>query len=106
MNLPHWIAAAPPSLPAVAADGVVSQAYGTAIDLPARVVTAKGREAFQRAATQSARTIRVLLRFRDDVTTDWRITWDGDDYAVTHVDTSGRRQGELWIEAEWRAGAT
>lgn len=72
---------------------------------PAYVQTARGTEAFSAAHIQAKKTIRVQIRYRDDVTSDWRFTWNGKTYYITDVDDVYRRKGELWLTAELKDGA-
>lgn len=71
----------------------------------ARVMAQKGDESFRAAQQTASRTIKVLIRFRDDVDTDWLLQWNGDVYDIVDVDRSARRDGELWLMATMRTGA-
>lgn len=82
-------------------DGHPSITFGAGVDISARVIGQKGEESFVAARTDSRRTVKVLLRYREDIQTDWRLMWllDGGDQAfdVIDVDRSKRRAGELWL---------
>jgi len=84
-----------------------SDVSGTSPRTPdyAVVKTQRGSEAFDAARTESIETIRLMVRYRTDVVTSWRVEWEGQKYNITAVDRSGRRAGELWMTAEL-VGAT
>lgn len=71
----------------------------------ARVISQKGDEALKAAQQTASRTIRVGLRWREDVETSWLLRWNGDDYDIVDVDRSLRRASELWLTAILRSGA-
>lgn len=83
-------------------DGHVSIIFGAGTDLWAEVSGQKGEESFAAARTESRRTIKVALRWRDDVSTAWRLTWNGETYDITDVDRSRRHLGELWLMCQGR----
>ena len=66
----------------------------------ARVVSQKGSEAFESARENARETIRVGLRYRDDINTGWRLIYMDEAYSINYVDRSNRRQGEIWVTAE------
>lgn len=66
----------------------------------AYIISERGSEAFESARRNATETIRLKLRYRDDVNTGWRIKWGDVYYFVTRVDHSQRRLGELWITAQ------
>lgn len=80
--------------------GSLKITYADAGTVWGHVISQKGSEAFESARTNARRMIRVCLRYRDDVTDKWAITWQGQSYNVVDVDRSGRRDGELWLTAE------
>lgn len=80
--------------------GEVTPAYTTVATVWAHVITQHGQEALEAARTNARATVRVLLRYRSDVTTKWRFVWGGETYNVKAVDRSMRRNGELWITGE------
>lgn len=82
---------------AIGADGHPAVTYPTPIEVWAQVTGQRGEESFIAARTESRRIIKVLLRFRDDLTTAWRLTWNGEVYDITDVDRSKERAGELWL---------
>jgi len=63
------------------------------------VLTAKGSEAIQSSRLQNEQTIRVKIRYRDDVKTSWRVKWQDQYYYIQHIDRSARRDGYLWFTA-------
>lgn len=66
----------------------------------ARVLSQKGNEAFESARQSSRQLIRVQLRWRDDVQSTWRVTWEGQSYNIIDMDRTQRRQGWLWLTCE------
>lgn len=68
----------------------------------ADVIAQRGDESFEAARTSATRLIKVLMRWRDDVTTSWRLTWRGEDYDIVDVDRAERRRGELWLMGRLR----
>jgi SPP1 family predicted phage head-tail adaptor len=80
--------------------GEVIKSYTTVATVWGHVISQKGSESFEAARTESTRTIKIKIRYRSDVKTDWRIQWMGESYNVTDVDRSLRRQGELWLMCE------
>jgi SPP1 family predicted phage head-tail adaptor len=71
----------------------------------AHVLSQKGDESFKAAQQNASRTIKLKLRWRDDVATSWLVEWNGDRYDIVDVDPSKRRDGELWLMAVLRSGA-
>ena len=81
--------------------GEVQRSYTSlATDVPAHVVSSKGKEAIEGARMNARDMIRVMLRFRDDITTRDMIQWEGQNYNIHAVDRTQRRIGELWLTAE------
>lgn len=68
----------------------------------ADVIAQRGDESFEAARTEATRLIKVLMRFRDDVTTTWRLQWRGEAYDIVDVDRAERRKGELWLMGRLR----
>jgi SPP1 family predicted phage head-tail adaptor len=62
-----------------------------------RVVTQKGDEALRAASTDARQSVRVQLRYRDDITPTMRLSWNGREYDIRDVDDSLRHHGELWL---------
>lgn len=71
----------------------------------AQVSGARGEESFAAARANAARTIKVLVRWRDDIGPGWRLTWRDEAYDVVDVDRSRRGAGELWLMARTREAA-
>lgn len=80
--------------------GQLTPAYTTVATVWAQVISQRGQEAFEAARVNAKETVRVKLRFRDDVTNKWRFVWEGQIYNITHTDRSSRRKGELWLTGE------
>ena len=76
-----------------------------ALPVAAYILSQRGSEAFEAARTQSTKTIRVLIRYRDDVRNDWRVKWNDEFYNISEIDRSLRRKGELWFTATGKGGA-
>lgn len=66
----------------------------------AEILTARGNEALASAKENASEVIRLRIRYRADVETSWRLTWNGQMYYVQAVDRSMSRVGELWITAQ------
>ena len=80
--------------------GEVIKGYSDVATVWGHVISRRGTESFEASRMGSDRQIKVKLRFRDDIKTDWRIGWDGEFYNVIDVDRSLRRKGELWLMCE------
>lgn len=83
--------------------GSLLRAY--AVDSPpdtvfAEVISQRGNESFEAARQNARETIRVRVRYREDITTSHRLTWQGRNYDVKYLDKSSRRDGYLWLTAE------
>lgn len=81
-------------------EGDLTREWATVDSVYAKVKSERGQEAFESARVNARETIRVLIRYRSDVTTKWRLEWLEQYYGVTVVDRSGHRQDELWITAQ------
>jgi SPP1 family predicted phage head-tail adaptor len=66
----------------------------------AKVMTDKGQEAITSAKMNYKPTIRVKVRYTDDICVKDRITWQGEKYYVKTIDRSLKRKGELWLTAQ------
>jgi len=80
--------------------GSLSRSWSTLATVFGHVMTQRGSEAFEAARVNARETIRVMIRYRSDVTTKHRIQWASQSYDITAVDRSGRREGELWLTAQ------
>ncbi len=80
--------------------GSVSNVYVALATVWAEVITLRGREAFEAARVQAHETIRVRVRYRDDVGNTNRVVWMGQSYNIVHTDRSEKRDGLLWFTAE------
>lgn len=80
--------------------GEVVKEYTDVQETWAMVISQKGAESFEAARMGSVRTIKVKMRYRSDIETDWRIKWMDELYQVISVDRSKRRDGELWLMCE------
>lgn len=81
-------------------EGSLTQSWQTQETVYAKIKSERGTEAFEAARVNARETIRVLIRYRDDITTKWRLEWMGQFYSVIAVDRSGHRRGELWMTAQ------
>jgi SPP1 family predicted phage head-tail adaptor len=77
--------------------GEATATQAAAVDVWGYVISQKGSEAFESARTNARDNIRVCVRYRDDVTDKWRVSWNGYTYNITNVDRANRRDGELWL---------
>lgn len=68
----------------------------------ADVITQRGSEAFESARVNARVTVRVKIRYREDIKTEWRFRWNGQNYYITVVDQSERRGGWTYLTAEIR----
>ena len=80
--------------------GQLKQVYSDFQTVWAHVISQRGNEAFEAARVNARQTIRVLLRFREDVDVKWKIRWDSQEYNITAIDRSQRREGMLWITCQ------
>jgi SPP1 family predicted phage head-tail adaptor len=80
--------------------GSISVAYTSQGTVWGYIYSARGDEAFEAARVNAKETIRLLIRYRDDVTVKWRVAVQGQTYNIKHVDRSQRRNGELWLTCE------
>lgn len=72
----------------------------------ARAIHQSGNERLEAAQLQYERAVEFLIRYRDDVTVQERVVWNGEIYAIHDVDTTGRRDGELRLIAVRDPGAS
>ena len=80
--------------------GSVSNVYNVLGTVWAEVIALRGREAFEAARTQAHETIRVRVRYRDDIGNTNRAVWMNQNYNIVHIDRSQKRDGFLWFTAE------
>lgn len=66
----------------------------------AEVISQRGGESFEASRQNARETIRVRVRYRSDITTTHRLTWQGRNYDIKYVDKTHRRKGNLWLTAE------
>lgn len=76
------------------------QSYATLATVWGHVMSQRGQEAFEAARVNARETIRVQVRYRDDVTLKHRIQWQSQTYNIIALDRSSRRDGYLWLTAE------
>ena len=80
--------------------GEVIKSYETVATVWGHVISRKGSESFQAARTESTRVIKIKIRYRSDIKTDWRIQWQDESYNVIDIDRTLRRNNELWLMCE------
>lgn len=80
--------------------GENKQTWVTIATVWANIISQRGSEAFEAARINARQTLRILIRYRDDVDTSSRIEWQGQQYNIIAVDRTNRRKGELWITAQ------
>lgn len=66
----------------------------------AEVISQRGGESFEAAKISARETIRIRVRYRDDITNKYRLNWLGQTYSIIYVDRSQRRDGDLWLTAQ------
>ena len=62
--------------------GALQQAYTDECTIWAKIISQKGTEALQAARTNARATVRVCIRYREEVTTKWRMKWQGQNYNI------------------------
>jgi SPP1 family predicted phage head-tail adaptor len=55
---------------------------------------------YKRQETNARAVVRVCIRYREEVTTKWRMQWEGQNYNILAIDRTNRMNGELWFTAE------
>lgn len=80
--------------------GELIKTYADADTVWADVISRKGDESFEASRMQSNKQIKIKMRYRSDVTTEYKIKWMDQSYNVIDVDRSLRRDGELWLMCE------
>lgn len=88
------------SLTEVNSGGELTRTYVSQGTVFAHVKTQHGWEAMEAARTNARQTIRVLLRYRADVDIKWKIIWESQEYNITAIDRSMKRDGELWLTCQ------
>lgn len=63
----------------------------------AAYVPVNGREYVASVGAQAELTARFTLRYRDDVTPEWRVRYDGADFEVVHVEDVNGLQRETML---------
>jgi len=80
--------------------GSVTETYSTVATVWGHVITKHGQEAMESARVNAKETIRLMIRYRTDVTNKWRVSWLDQNYNIVNVDRSGIRQGEMWLTCQ------
>lgn len=80
--------------------GELTQSWTTVATVWGHVTEARGQEAFESARLNASETIRVKIRYRTDINDKWRIQWQSQNYSVTHIDRTERRNGYMWLMAK------
>lgn len=80
--------------------GEIVKTYSNIATVWAKIISQKGSESFEAARMSSTQKLKIKLRYRADVKTDWRIEWEGQFYNVIDIDRTLRRDGELWLMVE------
>lgn len=77
-------------------DGYPIETWVAAATVWASVEPIAGREYFQAAAVQAQHQVRFTMRYRNDITPDMRLQYDGQDYEIKAIlDLGGRR---TWLQ--------
>lgn len=80
--------------------GGIVETWGDVATVWARFLPGAGREAYNAAAVHATAEARFRLRWRSDVTTVHRVSYDGKSWDILAVDEIGRREGlELKVKA-------
>lgn len=79
-----------------ATSGQVTVEWADVATVYAAVEGLTGSELYRARQVQPDVSYKVRLRWRADVTADWRIVWAGKSLDVAAVVASGGRHGELW----------
>lgn len=66
----------------------------------AGIKSQKGNEALEASRINATDTIRVCIKYRDDIGTKDRFLWRDNYYNITAIDKTDRRKGDLWITAQ------
>ena len=82
------------------AGGQLVKNYTDVARVWAEVISLRGTKALEAARINARETIRLRLRYRPDVDSDWQVEWEGQNYNVLYTDRSERRAGWLWVQAE------
>jgi SPP1 family predicted phage head-tail adaptor len=80
--------------------GSLQPTYTDECTVWAHIISQKGTEALQAARTNARAVVRVCIRYREEVTTKWRMQWEGQNYNILAIDRTNRMNGELWFTAE------
>lgn len=81
-------------------NGELVQVWTTVKAVWAHILEPRGSEAFEAARINASETVRVKIRYRDDVTVKNRLLIDSQNYDVVAVDRTERRKGYLWMTAK------
>jgi SPP1 family predicted phage head-tail adaptor len=66
----------------------------------AEILTQRGSESFEAARTNANEIIRVRIRYRSDIDSEWRVKRNDRFYYISAVDDSEKRKGFLWFTAQ------
>jgi SPP1 family predicted phage head-tail adaptor len=80
--------------------GETVNTYQTIGTVWARVISEKGREAFESARVNARENLRIAIRYREDLNSKSRVQWMGQNYNIVYLDKTLRRDGELWLTLE------
>jgi len=81
-------------------NGELVQVWTTVKSVWAQIAEPRGTEAFEAARMNATETVRIKIRYRDDVTVKNRLVIDSQNYDVVAVDRTERRKGYLWMTAK------
>lgn len=80
-------------------NGEVISSYSDVMTVWAYIKSEWGKEAFESARNEAREIIRICIRWRSDITTDWRLVWMGKTFSISRVDITMKQKGELWLTA-------
>jgi SPP1 family predicted phage head-tail adaptor len=66
-------------------EGVYTKSWQTLRKLWAKVYPVSGKEYFQAATTQNENTVRVVIRYRKDITSAMRFLYEGRSYEIVDI---------------------
>lgn len=93
------------SYTAVNNGGQLEESYALDSTVWGQVMQARGNNAIDAARLNQKQTIRVGLRDVPLLDSRWRVTYEGQTYAIVHVDrTERRRTGRMWLTCEQTGG--
>lgn len=82
--------------------GGETETWADSATVPASVESLSGREYWAARQTMASEIVRFRIRWRQGVTADCRIVWDGRTWDIESVQDPDGRRRELVIVGVWR----